>query len=98
MPVAMKLIPTVETFSERNVLLQQQRLYDADSLEAELRDAGLEVTERGGHFMKPFTNAQMQAIRDGLGDAVIEGLFRLGRDHPEWSAEIFCEARLPTQG
>jgi len=92
--VAMGLIPSVDTFSDRNVLLQQQRLYDAQRLEADLRDGGFDVLHRGGHFMKPFTNEQMAAVQQVLGPHVLDGLFRLGREYPELAAEIYCEARL----
>lgn len=93
--VSMNLIAQVDALGERNVLQQQLRVLDAEGLEAELRAAGLEVVHRGGHFMKPFTNAQMLAIQGILGETVMEGLFRLGREYPEWAAELFYEARLP---
>jgi hypothetical protein len=91
--VAMKIAARPEEPSERNALLQQRRIYDAASFRDELRASGFEPIREGGYFVKPFTNEQMAAVQGVLGDEVLEGLFELGRQHPEWAAEIFCEAQ-----
>lgn len=91
--VAMGLIPTLDTFSERNLKMQQHRVYDMAGLEAELSAAGFDIEERGGYLVKPFTHEQMQAIAPGLGQSVMDGLFELGRREPELACEIFVNAR-----
>jgi SAM-dependent methyltransferase len=92
--VSMQLIARPDERSERNELLQQRRIYDAASLRAELVAAGFEVVRDGGYFVKPFTNQQMANVQPLLGREILEGLFELGRQYPEWAAELFCEARL----
>jgi hypothetical protein len=79
--------------SERNVQLQQQRVFDRESLRSQVARSGLEVLEDGGYLVKPFTHAQMELIREQLGAAVLDGLFQLGKEAPEWASEIFVEAR-----
>jgi trans-aconitate methyltransferase len=92
--VAMKLAARPDEPSERNALLQQRRIYDAASFREELGASGFDVIREGGYFVKPFTNDQMAAIQGALGQEVLEGLFELGRQHPDWAAELFCEARI----
>lgn len=92
--LAMKLIPTLDAMSERNQLLQQHRVYDFPALVSDLEAAGFAVEERGGYLVKPFTHKQMEAIAPALGDAVLDGLFELGRREPELACEIFVNARI----
>jgi trans-aconitate methyltransferase len=91
--VAMGLVPALDSLGERNLRLQQHRVFDAPSLAATLAGAGFAVQATGGHFVKPFTHAQMQALADVLEPAVLDGLYALGRAEPDWACEIFAEAR-----
>ena len=92
--LAMALIPTLETMSDRNLLLQQHRVYDFESLISDLERTGFTIHQKGGYFTKPFTHAQMDSIAPLLGDAVMEGLFELGKHHPEMACEIFVNAGI----
>jgi SAM-dependent methyltransferase len=90
---SMGLLRDLAEKSDRNVQLQQQRVFDRESLRSEVTRAGLDVLEDGGYLVKPFTHAQMELIREQLGAAVLDGLFQLGKEAPEWASEIFVEAR-----
>lgn len=90
---SMGLIQELRAMSERNQQLLQHRVYDRDTLEQDLRAAGLTVAASGGYLVKPFTHGQMERITPTLGDAVLDGLYRLGKDAPEWASEIYAEAR-----
>jgi len=90
--LAMGLIPDLTTPSDRNLLLQQHRVYDFDTLSEEVEQAGFSIRQSGGHFVKPFTHAQMETIAPMLGEEVIRGLFELGRSAPEMASEIFVNA------
>jgi hypothetical protein len=92
--LVMALIPTLDTMSDRNLLLQQHRVYDFDSLISDLERTGFTIHQKGGYFTKPFTHAQMDSIAPLLGDAVMEGLFELGKHHPEMACEIFVNAGI----
>lgn len=93
--VAMGLIPAVSTLSPQQRMLQQGRIFDRDSLEQLVRDAGLEVLQSGGYLLKPFTHAQMQALVDGgtIDRTMLEGLHELGRKFPALASEIYVNAR-----
>jgi len=92
--LAMGLIPALDTMSERNIMLQQHRVYDLAALVADMEAAGFFIVGRGGYLVKPFTHKQMEAVAPVLGDAVLDGLFELGRREPELACEIFVNARL----
>lgn len=92
--VAMGLIPALDTMSDRNRLLQQHRVYDFESLVSDLAQAGFVVQQTGGYMVKPFTHLQMEAIAPVIGDAMLDGLFELGRREPALACEIFVNARV----
>lgn len=91
---AMGLITNTKTLSARNVSLLQHRVYDMESLKAEISTAGLCAVEQGGYLVKPFTHGQMEHIIPELDDDILDGLYRLGKEDPEWASEIFIEASL----
>lgn len=90
---SMGLIGDVKALSERNIHLLQHRVYDRQSIRAALEAAGLLPVEEGGYFVKPFTHAQMALVAEQLGDAVLDGLYTLGKERPELASEIYIEAR-----
>ncbi len=90
--VAMRAVKTVHDRSQRNELLKQPRVYDCGMLENELGAAGLRITASGGYFVKPFSHDQMARLEDFLDRDLLDGLDTLGREHPEWASEIYCEA------
>jgi hypothetical protein len=92
--LAMGIIPVLATPSERNRKLSQHRIFDLDSLRAQLVDSGLIVGDAGGYFIKPFTHDQMAAIAPTLSEQVFDGLYEMGKNFPDWGAEIFAEASL----
>jgi len=90
---SMGLINDVKDLSTRNLELLQHRVYDAASLREDLEATGLAVVNGGGYLVKPFTHEQMQTISPQLGEAVLDGLYQMGKDHPELASEIYLEAR-----
>lgn len=91
---AMGVLETVYHLTDRNQRFDQYCVYDADGLNRLVEQAGYEVVESGGYFMKLFSHAQMEACGEILTDEVLDGLFELGKEHPEWATEIFVNARL----
>lgn len=75
---AMGLIPTLDTLSERDLLVGHQRVYSLSSLVNDLSCAGFEVVEHKGFFVKPFTNQMMLPY----GEKMIHALNIIGEDLP----------------
>lgn len=90
---AMGFIADTKSISDRNSRLLQHRVYDMQSLKADLEASGLSVIEEGGCFVKPFTHSQMEKIAPVLGEHILRGLYLLGKEMPELASEIFVEAR-----
>lgn len=76
--------------SERNRRFHQPGRFDPDTLNDLLQSAGWEVTQRSGFFFKPFPHDMMQSL--GLSDEVLQGLFEMGRTHPDLACQIFATA------
>ncbi|MBC7781065.1 MAG: class I SAM-dependent methyltransferase [Proteobacteria bacterium] len=74
-----------------------RRTYAFDTLEHEVRCAGLRVVHRAGILFKPLANFQIdRALEAGIIDhAYLEGCYQLGMQYPDLCASLFllCERR-----
>jgi 2-polyprenyl-3-methyl-5-hydroxy-6-metoxy-1,4-benzoquinol methylase len=68
-----------------------RRTYAFDTLEHDVRLAGLDVVHRAGVMFKPMANFQIdRALEAGIIDrAYLEGCYQLGMVHPDLCASIF---------
>jgi 2-polyprenyl-3-methyl-5-hydroxy-6-metoxy-1,4-benzoquinol methylase len=57
--VLMGLIPSLDTLSERDNLVGHQRVYSLDTLENDVKAAGLSVVDKTGFFLKTLPNSMM---------------------------------------
>lgn len=85
--VKMGLLNFPTELNERDKKLGHRRVYTPTTFHEELVLAGLKVVDFGGVFFKPISNAQIQA--DWTSE-MIEGFYRLGKDFPEYAAEIYA--------
>jgi SAM-dependent methyltransferase len=88
--VEMGLLSDAHDLSERDRMLDHQRVYDPPSLRRDLETAGFEIVETSGIVLKFLPNSEMAA----LPPALVEGYFRLGLDWPDHCAEIYARCRL----
>lgn len=88
------LIGNVKELSARNTKLMQFKVYDSNSLRYDIEAAGLAPIEKGGYFIKPFTHEQMELVAAQIGEAVLDGLYSLGKELPDLASEIYIEARI----
>lgn len=72
-----------------------RRVYQLDTLEADLRHAGLDVVSTGGIFFKPLANFQFDRLEgsDIVTDAYMEACYQLGFKYPDLSASIYAVCR-----
>lgn len=92
----MGIIDSVYQLSDRNILLQQQRVFDLKSLSKLLAENGFSIVEAGSSFVKPFTHLQMQEM---LGDQIIDertldGLYKIVQYMPELGSELFADCKI----
>ena len=87
--VQMGMLESVHSMSEADVHHGHRRVYDPESLRADVRSAGLSLVHFGGYWLKPLSNAQIEATwTDAMRDAFVQ----LGEWHPEIAAEIYVVA------
>ena len=72
-----------------------RRVYDSITLNRELELAGFEIVARGGIFLKPFADFQMDKLIDAgiVGTPQMEGLYRMGYEYPDMCADVYAIAR-----
>jgi 2-polyprenyl-3-methyl-5-hydroxy-6-metoxy-1,4-benzoquinol methylase len=89
--VSMGLMPELSTLSQRDHLVGHQRVYNLESLEVDLQDAGFEIFERRGFFLKTLPNSMMVEHSPEL----VKALNVIGSQlPPEMLANIAIRARL----
>lgn len=95
--VAMGLISNPFETSETQQLMQQRPIpYDLQSLKLEVEQAGFNIIDQGGIFLKPFTHKQMQYLVDSgfFSYSMLEGLAELGNHLPELCSEIWINVKI----
>ena len=88
--VEMGLQQDVHDLSPRDHALGHKRVYDYQTLSADIMAAGLTHGEVGGVLFKPLPNALME----NLPQPVIDGLDSMGEKFPQNAGEIYYECRL----
>lgn len=92
----MGLLQDVHNMSKNNIDFQQNCVFDRRSLRNIVEGNGFEVIKEGSFFVKPFSHEQMyQMLEKGiLDDAVMDGLYELGKYMPELNSEIYVNCRI----
>ncbi len=85
--VKMGLLTQPCELNQRDFALGHRRVYTTQTLREELEGAGLTVEKMGGVFFKPLSNQQIQ---DHWNEDMIRGFYELGKDFPEYAAEIYA--------
>jgi 2-polyprenyl-3-methyl-5-hydroxy-6-metoxy-1,4-benzoquinol methylase len=84
--VEMGLLKSVYELNSRDHELGHYRVYDMDSLKSHVKEAGFNIKEVGGIFLKPVSNGQ---IEQHWTSEMIEGFYKAGKHFQENCAEIF---------
>lgn len=76
--------------NQRDHALGHRRVYTPVTFKADIVQSGLQLIEMGGVYFKPLSNGQIQ---ENWSEEMIQGFYELGKDFPEFAAEIFavCE-------
>jgi 2-polyprenyl-3-methyl-5-hydroxy-6-metoxy-1,4-benzoquinol methylase len=89
--VKMGLIETNNAVTEGELAHGHRRTYSLDTLEHDVRQAGLGIEARGGVFFKPFANFQFDLLLKHrvIDQGYLDGCYALGMQYPELSASIY---------
>ena len=91
--VIMGLLPFEEALSELDVHHGHRRVYNPETLRRDFVESGLEIEVFGGYWLKPLSNAQIEATQT---KEAIAAFMKLGERYPDIAAEIYVIARNPT--
>jgi 2-polyprenyl-3-methyl-5-hydroxy-6-metoxy-1,4-benzoquinol methylase len=89
--VKMGLVETNNSVTAGELAHGHRRTYSLDTLEHEVRQAGLNIESRGGVFFKAFANFQFDLLLKSkvIDEAYLDGCYALGMQYPELTASIY---------
>jgi 2-polyprenyl-3-methyl-5-hydroxy-6-metoxy-1,4-benzoquinol methylase len=87
--VAMGLLPIESALNEADRAHGHRRVYDPEAFRADFLAAGLAIDAFGGFWLKPLSNAQMEATWT---PAMVDAFLRLGERYPDIAGEIYIIA------
>lgn len=88
--VKMGLLKRVDELNELDKKLDHRRVYTWETLQKDIKKAGLNIKTMGGVFLKPLTNSQ---IEKWWTEEMVDAFYELGKEYSEIAAEIYavCE-------
>jgi 2-polyprenyl-3-methyl-5-hydroxy-6-metoxy-1,4-benzoquinol methylase len=86
------LLDNLYRLSAEDLQLGHQRYFDYGSLCKLVLESGLKIVNTEGILLKPVTTGQLRSLN--LPAAVVEGLLKVGVNHPGICNSILVEARL----
>ena len=91
----MGIIADEHEMSERNILFQQNIVFDMDKLLEMVLKYQCEILDQGSYFVKPFTHRQMNDLLEKriIDKRVLDGLYSMACDLPMLGSEIFINCR-----
>ena len=89
--VKMGLLKDPCELNSRDHVVGHRRVYTRETFRRDIEKAGLKVLELNGVLFKPVSNQQIQ---DHWNQEMIEGFYELGKDFPEYAAEISAVCSL----
>ena len=89
--VEMGLIKNEHQKSENNIMLQQQTIFDIETLAELTEQCGFKIVERGSYFLKPFAHSQMaEMFKLGLITIqMLDGFYNMVKYMPDLGSEIY---------
>jgi 2-polyprenyl-3-methyl-5-hydroxy-6-metoxy-1,4-benzoquinol methylase len=91
--VEMGMLEYEWSLNEHDHQVGHQRVYTKELLFEHVRRAGLKVLVYDGIIFKLLSNVQMDALITQQRGELIEGLYALGRRHPDMAAELYLCCR-----
>lgn len=87
----MGIIKDEHEMTNRNIVLQQNMVFDKKMLESFVEKVGFNVLESGTYFIKPFSHDQMYKMMEAgiINEAVLDGLYNMEKVMPDAGSECF---------
>ena len=84
--VEMGMLASEYELNARDHELGHYRVYDMDTLSSHMVEAGFKVMDKGGVFLKPLSNGQ---IENSWTPEMIEGFYRAGKYFPDNCSDLY---------
>ncbi len=93
--VKMGLIESNVSVTEAEKKHGHRVTYTLDTLETEIKRAGLRITHKSGVFFKAFANFQWDRLleTDIISKEYLDGCYSLGQQYPDLCSSIYCVCR-----
>lgn len=88
----MGLLKRPDELNSRDYALGHRRIYNMESLLSHIEEVDFAIIATGGVFFKPLSNSQ---IEQQWTVEMMDGFYELGKDFPEYAAEIYAVCSLP---
>lgn len=88
--VIMGLLPAENALNATDIHHGHRRVFDPESFRGVFLQAGLNIEVFGGYWLKPVSNAQIEAHWSA---EMIEAFLQLGERYPDMAGEIYVVAR-----
>jgi 2-polyprenyl-3-methyl-5-hydroxy-6-metoxy-1,4-benzoquinol methylase len=91
----MGLLSDLKELTENDLKHGHRRVYDRVTLNRDLEQAGFQIVTQGGILLKLLADFQMDKLIDLgiLGEAQLDGLYKLGLEHPDWCGSLFAVSK-----
>lgn len=89
--VEMGLINSIFEMSEKDVHHGHLRIYTPETFHTDFLNAGYKILQRGGYWLKPISDNQIQKHWD---ENMLKGFMKLGEFYPDIAAEIYIVSTL----
>lgn len=86
--VYMGLMSRSDELNELDRRLGHRRVYSPETLRQDIQAVGLQIEQTGGIFLKPLSNAQMEA---NWTEEMVQAYYALGFEFPDYCAEIYAK-------
>jgi 2-polyprenyl-3-methyl-5-hydroxy-6-metoxy-1,4-benzoquinol methylase len=86
------LLSNLTEFSDNDYLLGHQRYYTKKTFSKDIQDAGYELLQMEGIYLKPLASSQVQKLN--LSDEILNALCVLGLSYPELSCGLLAKMKL----
>ncbi len=89
--VLMGMLDHEDMLNDTDVKNGHRRVYNIDSLSNDFENAGLRIIKKGGYWLKPLSNKQIDEYWDVK---MIDAFLKLGEAYPEIAGEIYIVATV----
>ena len=93
------MIKNVHDMSKRNIELQQNRVFDIETVAELVRGCGGTMIDSGTYFVKPFTHKQMLDLLEEkiIDEDVLNGFYTMTKYMPDLGSELYVTCKLANE-